>query len=355
MGLNPLEFVSVDFLREEFAGKIAKHYKIEVGAVAELKDELIIGGVFGGLGDEIDIDFCRKANKDKLTAKFGKPIEQITEVEVLEFAYTDGLTEGVALSEADLVDVEGYLGEYGEEVAAELGVEVDKVAELDVSKILEFAKGQGLKLGLDLAAFADVDAFRQNFAADIAFNYRFEQVYNITAESTFSYMLEGGIDAGLNASPAIDIEWYSTQYAAELETDKATIDLDGNGELDNAELYDYITGVGLEKGLNPSALIDFEAYRAEDSASAKDLLTFYNATSLEEVSYTATLEYMLSAGLDAGHMPSDQVDLEAYIAENADKLIAEYGVESIEEISKVDAFTSFALGLEAETQQAPVA
>ena len=338
MGLNPLEFVSIDFMREEFAGKIAKHYNISREAVAELSDELIVGGIFGGLGDEIDIDFCRKAHKDKLTAKFGKAIEQITDVEVLEFAYTDGLTEGVALSEADLVDMEGYLGEYGEEVAAEFGVEVNKVGELDVAKILEFAKGKGLKLGLDLAAFADVDAFRQNLAADIAFNYRLEQVYNLTAESTFSYMVTGGLDARLNASPAIDLEWYSTNYAAELETDKAIIDIDGNGEMDNGELYDYVTGVGLEKGLNPSALIDFAAFRAEGSASAQDLLTFYEATSLEEVSYTETLEYMLSAGLEAGHLPSDRVDLEGYIATNSNQLMEFYGVAAIDRVSKVDAF-----------------
>jgi hypothetical protein len=244
----------------------------------------------------------------------------------------------VALSEADLVDMEGYLGQYGEEVAAEFGVEADKVAELDVAKILEFAKGKGLKLGLDLAAFADVDAFRQNLAADIAFNYRLEQVYNLTAESTFSFMVTDGIDAGLDASPAIDIEWYKTNYAAELETDRTTIDIDGNGEIDNAELYDYITGVGLEKGQNPSDLIDFAAFRAEGSASTQDLLSFYGATSLEEVSYTETLEYMLSAGLEVGHLPSDKVDLEAYIATNADRLIQHYGVAAIDRVSKVDAF-----------------
>ncbi len=160
-------------------------------------------------------------------------------------------------------------------------------------------------------------------------------------------MVTGGIDAGLNASPAIDLEWYSTNYAAELEADKAIIDIDGNGEVDNAELYDYVTGVGLEKGLNPSALIDFEAFRAEGSASAQDLLTYYDATSLEEVSYTETLEYMLSAGLEAGHLPYDKVDLEAYIAANTDKLIQYYGVAAIDQVSKVDAFNyMFGSGLE---------
>ncbi|HEY9836935.1 MAG TPA: hypothetical protein V6D27_08570, partial [Vampirovibrionales bacterium] len=348
MGLNPVEFVSADYLRDEFADKIAKHYEISVSAVAELKDELIIGGIYGGLADQIDIDFCRKANKDKLIAKFGKAIEQITEVEILEFAYTDGLAEGLPLSEADLLDVEGYLGQYREEVAAEFGVEPEKVATLDVSKILEFAKGKGLKLGLDLAAFADIDVLRQAFPADIAFNYRLEQVYNLTAESTFSYMVTGGIEAGLNASPAIDLEWYKTHYATELEADQAIADIDDNGAIDNAELYDYITGVGLEKGQNPMDLIDFAAYRAEGSASAQDLLTYYNATSLEEVSYTQTLDYMLSAGLEVGHLPSDQLDLEAYLSTNSDMLIEDYGIGAIDEVSKVtvDTFKDiFGLGL----------
>lgn len=208
----------------------------------------------------------------------------------------------------------------------------------------------GLKLGLDATDFVNIDYYRSHGSEEILDNYRVEKVYNISSEQTADFMLGAGVKQGLNASPAVDLEWYRTTYAQALSTDSQAIDTDANGEIDNSELFDYVTGAGLEKGQNPSELIDLASYRVEGSQSAQDLLNYYSATSIEEVSYSETLAYMLGAGLEAGHNPSAQIDLEVYRGSNANALIQQYGVASIQEVSYTQTFNyMFGAGMQVDS------
>ncbi|MBW4496017.1 MAG: hypothetical protein KME26_23680 [Oscillatoria princeps RMCB-10] len=346
-GINPLEFVKVDYLRQEFSVELAKHYEIEISSVANLKDELVVAFMYGGeVSEEIDSEFYRTTHEAELTQYFGISTEQISEVQILGYASSAGLEKGFDLSP---VNLDGYVDKYSEEIAKHFGVEVEKLADIDKKDIKEFMLKEGLKLGLDATEFVSVDYYRSHGAEKILENYRVENVYNISSEQTAEFMLGAGVKEGLNASPAVDLDWYRTTYAQALSTDIQAIDTDGNAEIDSSELFDYVTGAGLEKGQNPSELIDLASYRAEGSQSAQDLLTSYSATSIEEVSYSETLAYMLGAGLEAGHNPSAQIDLEVYRGSNANGLIQHYGVASIEEVSYTQTFNyMFGAGMQVD-------
>ncbi|HEY9837576.1 MAG TPA: hypothetical protein V6D27_11820, partial [Vampirovibrionales bacterium] len=194
------------------------------------------------------------------------------------------------------------------------------------------------ELGIDITPFVQVDYYTEKFSDKVLANYSLENVFNISGEKVYDFMNTKGIGEGLNTSAVIDLEWYKTEYATVLEQDKAQIDVDANGEMSNQELFDYVTGIGLEKGQNPSELVDFESYLAEGSASAQSLLTWAGATSLEQVSYSETLEYMFSAGLEAGLAPSAGLDVNALKTQNAEALIQFYSASSLTEVTNVQTF-----------------
>ena len=339
MGINPLDFVEVGYLREAFEYELVAHYEVE--SLAEISDELVVEFLYGDVSAQVDYEFYSFAYEEQLIAEFGlSSIEEITEAQILKHVITVGLPEGLDLTP---VDVEGYIEEYKEEIAAVFDVEVKEVLETKVEDIITFAFGTGLELGLDATKFAAVDYYSANFSAEIVSNYRLEQVYNFSYEQAFQFGLSAGVEQGFNTSAVIDLEWYSEEYANEIEIDFEAIDVDGNGDVDNSELYDYITGLGLEKGQNPSELIDFESYLANygDEVLAYALELGQEVETIDDVSYATILDFMLSVGIEEGFAPSaDATDLEAFRADedNAQVLAEFYGVASVEEVTLIETF-----------------
>ena len=335
-GLNPLEFVEIDYLRQTFEYELSVHYEVE--SVLALSDELVVDFVFGGVSQELDFEYYRATYEQELIREYATSIENITHTQILDHVYTVGIESDFDLSP---IDIDSYAAQYEVEIARHFSIEIEEVRELSFVEIKEFAFGAGLELELDVASFVDIEYYQANFSAEVLSNYRAQNVYNVETDGAIDFLLEGGLVQGTNLSRTVDFEWYRQTYAAALVSDAADIDTDGNGAIDNGELFDYITGIGLEKGQSPSPIIDLEGYRAVGSASAQDLLLFYNATDISQVTYEQTLEYMFGVGLEAGHTPSAAIDLEAFRSANSQAIVAHFGVSSVQEVTTTQTFSYF--------------
>ncbi|MDY6939673.1 MAG: hypothetical protein SWY16_18725 [Cyanobacteriota bacterium] len=335
-GIDPLEFVEVDYLRQTFEFELTQHYKVE--SVLALSDALVVDFVVGGVSTDIDFEYYRASYELDLTREYGISIEQITDTQILDHVYRIGLDADFDLAP---IDIDSYVAEYEVEIANSLSIEIEAVRELSYVEIQEFAFGAGLELGLDLTSFVDVEYYEENFSAEILSNYRAENVYNVDSSGAIDFLLEGGLVQGTNVSKSVDVEWYRQTYAAAISNDTADIDIDGNGAIDDGELIDYITGIGLEKGQNPSPIIDLDGYRAAGSASSQDLLLFYSATDISQVTYEQTLEFMFGAGIEAGHTPSAAIDLQGFRSTNSQEIVAHFGVSSVEEVTLTQTFNYF--------------
>ena len=352
MGINPLDFVEVAYLRQAFEYELVAHYEVE--SITAISDELVVEFFYGSISEQVDYEFYSFAYEEELTGFFGVAIEQITELQILEHVIAVGLSEGFDLSP---VDIEGYIQEYEDEIAAGFDLEVEDIVEIDELDIVAFALGSGLELGLDLTEFVSTEYYSEVFAEQIVSNYRLAEVYNFSYEQAFQFGLSEGVEVGLNTSAVVNLEWYRVEFATEIASDLEAIDANGDGDIDDSELYDYITGIGLEAGQNPSELIDFESYI---SRYGDQVLAYVQeelgqeVDSIEDVSYSTILEYMLSVGLEAGLAPSDNVtNLQEFRAEeeNVVALTEFYGVTSIEEVTLVQTFNYiYGAGLELENQ-----
>ncbi|MCT7954020.1 hypothetical protein [Laspinema palackyanum] len=334
-GIDLTQYVDVDYLKQEFTVDLARHYNIEVSTVVDLKQELVLDYLYGGLSSEIDFEFVGTQYAAEIAGQFGVTADQITDAQILEFAYTQ-VASGADFSFTP-VDIEGFVAEYGTKLLEIAGASSTSGV-FSKSDIVSFMFNQASELGIDITQFVEMDYYTEKFSDKILANYSLENVFNLSGEQVYNFMTTQGIGEGLNTSAVIDLEWYKTEYATVLEEDKALIDVDANGEISNDELFDYVTGAGLEKGQNPSELVDFASYLAEGSASAQSLLTWANASSLEQVSYSQTLEHMFSAGLEAGFAPSAGLDVNALKTQNAEALTQFYKASSLTEVTNVQAF-----------------
>lgn len=312
LGIDVSEFVQVDFLRNSFEAGLLQGYG--VSSTLELDDRLVVDFVYGGLSSELDFSFYREQYASELQAEFGLSIDQITDTLILEHAYTVGLESDLALSPIDSDEL--VLAQSNAEVTGE---------------------------SVDLSEFVDVDYLQQTYDSEIVSEYRVGNVYNVSQQQTIDFLESGGQIAGINYSAAIDTDFYLETYAEEIDADFAVIDANADDAIDEIELFDYITGAGLEQGQNPSKLVDFESYRDPDSASAQALLAFYNVESIEEVSFRQTLEYMFTVGLEAGFAPSSDLDLEAIRTEFATEITAFFGASSVSEVTLTQTF-NYAFG-----------
>ncbi|MCT7986058.1 hypothetical protein NG796_22535 [Laspinema sp. A4] len=338
-GIDLTKYVDVDYLKQEFSVDLARHYNIEVSTVVDLKQELVLDYLYGGLSSEIDFEFIETQYAAEIAGQFGVTADQITDAQILEFAYGKfASTEDFSLTP---VDVEGFVEQYGTKLLEIAGAAATSGV-FSKSDIVSFMFNEASELGIDITPFVEMDYYTEKFSDKILANYSLENVFNISGEQVYDFMTTEGITQGFNTSAVIDLEWYKTEYATVLEQDKAQIDVDANGEISNDEAFDYITGAGLEKGQNPSELVNFESYLAEGSASAQALLAWAGATSgatsLEQVSYSQILQYMFSAGLEAGLAPSAGLDVNALKTQNAEALIQFYSASSITEVTNVQAF-----------------
>ena len=321
LGIDLSEFVQVDFLRHAFEGELLATY--EVSSTKEIDDRLVIDFVYGGLSSEIDYEFYRRTHAAELTAAFGLEIEAITDTLILEHAYRFGVDAGLDL------------------------------APIDEDEILlaQDSDSSGESTEIDLLDFVDINSIRQQFSEDLLTEYRVDSVLNISETQVLEYFEgRGRLAGGLNLSAAVDFEFYRTTYAASIAADFALIDGDSSGAISDLELFDYITGIGLEKGQNPSELVDFAAYRAEGSASAAALVAFYGRTSIEQVTFRETLEFMFSVGLEQGLQPSAQLNL-VELRDRPDvstALVEFYGATSVQEVTLTQTFNYvFGAGFEA--------
>ena len=333
-GINPLEFVEVDYLKQQFEMELSHHYEIEIEAVANLSDALVVDYLFDGfVSDNIDYEFYQKTYSTELEAEYGVSVEELTEVEILEHAYTVGLQQGFELSP---IDYNGFLEEYKYEVADYFEIDLAEIAKLDKAELKTFILETASDLKLDVSEYVNIEYYRTELDENIVDNYRVENVYNISYEQTFEFSLE----AGVSTSPLIDLEWYREEKATILAENQDAIDMNGDGEIDDVELYDAITGQLLEEGNETSDLYNFEEYFA-DEAVQSDIVTYYNVESFDELSSTQKLEYMFGQGLLENYDPlsdeftteNPELQFETFRQANAQILIEFSGSATLEEVT----------------------
>ena len=328
-GIDFTEFIDVDYLKQEFTVDLARHYGVEVASVTELKAELVLDYLYGGLSSEIDFEFVGTQYASQISSQLGVSVEEISKVHILEFAYSQ-VASGAEFFFTP-VNVEGFVAEYGEQLLEIAGASSSSGV-FSKSSVLSFMFNQASEFGIDVTPFVAMDYFTENFSDRILANYSIENVFNLSGSQVYDFMTTEGISEGLNTSAAINLSWYRETYVEELTAEF------GSADISNQELFDYVTGAGLENGQNPSELVDFDSFLAEGSASAEALLAWAGSTSIEQVSFSQTLEFMFTAGLEAGFAPTPGLDLDAMKAENAEALTRFYGVSSVTEVTKVQAF-----------------
>jgi hypothetical protein len=331
LGIDPSEFVDIEYLRETFKAELASEYEIDIEALAELSDILVIGGLYSKVSEKVDLEYYREKHLSG---------EEVSDLEVLEHVYTVGLADKLSLS---AVDVDGFVEEYGNEIAKFFKVMPEELPSIKPEQIKDFILNDAVNFGLDPSEFVDVDYFRGKFETEIVENYRVEKVLNISSEQVFEF----GVKAGVSTSPLVDVDWSKTEYADVLSQNKDSYDLNDDGELDNTEIYDALTGDIIEQGNELSPLYDFEEYLGNEEAVA-DLLTHYEVESVEDLSYTQILEYMFGQGLTAGYDPfsseflgeNPDLKLDTFLqAEvNAEALIQFSQTTTIEQVTRIHVY-----------------
>lgn len=350
LGINPIEFVEVDYLKAEFAVKIAERYGIDVTAVAELPDAIVVDAIYGGLSNDIDYEFVRAEYGADLTSKFGVAIEQVTDLQVLQYVYEVGVASEVNPSGIKItpVDVEGFVKANGEAIAQELGLKLEELPTFSYEDVFGFIFKQGADLGLNLKGFVNFDYFKAEFTQNIVFNYREENVFNIGADKVYEFITspEG---QGLSASPLYDPAWYRETYLVDLNVDlngdgaideaeaEIVLDLNGDGQIDDVELKDFATGQGLDKGLETSKHYDFDKDFAEGAVAQDKLLAYAGVQSIEDVTFSQKLEYLTGQGLIDGYVFSGLQAIKDK-PENQDPLLKQTGAASLDEITPVDLY-----------------
>ncbi|MDY7055287.1 MAG: energy transducer TonB, partial [Limnospira fusiformis LS22] len=338
LGINPLEFVEVDFLRQQFAVDIARAYNIDVSAVASLESSLVLDYVYGGLSTQIDFEFYRTKYAASLQSTFGISAESLTRAQILEHAYTVGLEQGFNFV---AIDYDAIAAQYPQVFADFFNISVEEIGNLDLSILQSFDLGIASELGIDISPFVDIEFFRQQASEQILQNYRIENVFRIDSQQVFEFSLQGNF----STAPTIDLNWALTQYADFLAENLADFDQDGDGEIDNSELFDALTGQMLETGKETSDIYSFEQY-FESEEVQEQVAEFFGVESFEDVTFTQRLEYMFGAGLLAGIDPYSEEFLEAnpqmamdiYLEENSAALIEFAGVRSINQVTFLDVY-----------------
>jgi Ca2+-binding RTX toxin-like protein/translation elongation factor EF-1beta len=304
-GIDPSEYVNADYLRAEFSVEIAKHFNISVDTVldaTQFSDELVLDWKFGGLSDYADYEYLVEE----------KGFTGTTEWQILAQAYEQGLTA----SDVCDVDVAKYSKEFLKELADELKLPYGQLKKLDkweVDEIREFAlSDDGIELAKGKNLLKDLfktEYFRGKKGEEVAENYNEDNVYGDDEAKTQDFMSGEAPTQGIGTSGVMDVSWFKAQYLDSedsplTEEEKAGVDADGDGTTTDAEVYDFMTGEGLEKGLNPSQAVDMEQYR---TTHQQDLLTAYGATNIAEVSYQETIEHMVTVGVQQGFVLSTQL------------------------------------------------
>ncbi|MGC9524779.1 MAG: energy transducer TonB, partial [Limnospira sp.] len=338
LGINPLEYVEVDYLKQQFQVQLAEHYQIEVSEVESLESALVVDYLYGGLSETIDFEYYSTKYSATLEATFGVDVQSLSQVQILEHAYTVGLEEDFNFAP---VDYEAIAQEYPAVLADFFGVSVEEVASLDVSLLASFDLGIASELGIDIAQFVDLDYYREQLSEQVVQNYRIENVYQISSQQSFEFSLQ----ANFNTAPTIDLDWALGEYADELEENLDDFDQDGNGDIDDGELYDALTGQLLEAGNESSDIYNFEEY-FESEELQQEVADFYGVESFEEVSFTRRLQYMFGAGLEAGIEPyseeflaeNPELEMETYLSANSAALVSFAQVQSVEQVTFLDVY-----------------
>lgn len=354
LGLNPFEFVDVDYLKKGFRKQLAKQYGIDIAKVSELSDGLVVNALYGGLSNDIDYNFVRTQYKDALTKKFGVDIKQVTDLQVLEYVYEVGVASkanpnGVKITP---VDVEGFVQANGEAIAKELGLKLEDLPTFDYQDIFGFILKQGFEKNLKVEDFVNFDYFKTEFTQNIVFNYRKENVFNFGADKVYEFITSAE-GQGLSASPLYDPAWYRETYLIDLNVDvngdgaiddeeKAIVlDVNGDGEIDDVELKDFATGQGLELGLETSKHYDFDEDFGEDGVDQAKLLAYAGVESIDDVTFSQKLEYLTSQGLIDGYVFSGLQAIKDN-PENKDPLLTKTGAASLDEITPVELYQAAA-------------
>jgi hypothetical protein len=135
-------------------------------------------------------------------------VEQITDAQILEFAYGQ-LASGADFSLTP-VDVEGFVAEYGTQLL-EIAGATSTSGVFSKSDIVSFIFNEASELGIDITPFVKLDYYTANFSEEILANYSLENVFNISGENLYNFMTTEGIAQGLESS-TMPQSWKKTKH-----------------------------------------------------------------------------------------------------------------------------------------------
>ncbi|MFY7802906.1 MAG: hypothetical protein ACOVQ7_05720, partial [Limnoraphis robusta] len=338
-GINPLEYVDEDsenYLREEFKHELAERFEIAVEQVAELPSEMVVGGVYSKFvaKEEVDVEFYKSTQKTVLEANFGVSVEELSESQIVEHASTYGLANSLELSS---VDVHGFVEEYKSEIAEHFEISVEQVAELDASVVKTFILETATEIGLNVEGFVNLEYYR-DLGNELVENFRVEQVYSFNYEAAFEYTETQAV----STSAILDTEWFRQENAALIEQNLEELDTDESGEVEDDELIGEMQGQFLEEGLETDDSYDLDEYIGENG----DKLTNFYGKPLDEITNRETVEYAFGAGLEEGVDPysdeflteNPELQLDTFVAQNAQQLTQFYGVQEVTQINFYQAY-----------------
>ncbi|MDY7022413.1 MAG: hypothetical protein SWJ54_13820, partial [Cyanobacteriota bacterium] len=288
----------------------------------------------------------KSTHKAVLEENYGVSIDELSEHQIVEHATTYGLANGL---ETSPVNVNGLIEKYKSELSEYFEISENKIAELDTNLVKTFALETAAKIDLDVKEFVNLEYYR-GLGDELVENYRVEQVYSFNYEAAYNYTSEQSV----RTSNLLNTEWFRQENAQLIEENKAELDKNQNGEVDEDELTGAMKGKFLDAGFETDKSYDLDEYIQEHG----DMLTDFYDKSIEQVTNREVVEFAFGAGLKAGIDPYSQdfllersdLELDNFIAENAQELTQYYGVTEITQIDYYQAYQyQVAFGLTGST------
>ncbi len=319
-GLNPSPFFSVGYIKQLYIESIREFYSVET--ISELETPEVLDHVFSSGEFVLDVSYYRATYTAELDA-YAKELlgdeaatgEDLSEDQVKAYAFGEGMEAGLQTSP---FDIEGFSVQFEAELKTFYSVE--SVETLSQHQIYSFMVTEAIAQGLEVSEFIDVSYYQSTFEAALVATFELTSITEITAEQVVSFMFG-------DAAPFVDADYFKLKYGEEVTADGTAVK-----DLSGKELQFYIFSEGWEAGFTSLSAFNLEAITADATISSQ-LVTFYAAASIEEVTSSQIVSYMTEEawkiGIDLSAFVAAE-DIEIYREKNAALLAEFYGIELME-------------------------
>ncbi|MEB3831373.1 SdrD B-like domain-containing protein [Phormidium sp. CCY1219] len=145
--------------------------------------------------------------------------------------------------------------------------------------------------------------------------------------SALEHFLQFGLEENREFSQFIDLDYYRTNYSTQIASFYNVTSL---SEISFEQTVTHLVEVGLSQGLNPSQYVNFDYYR---ETFAQNLREFYQVESISQISFEQTFSYLTTIGLSSGFNTSEFIDFNFYRDRFAQQITNFYQVESLSQVS----------------------